>query len=143
MISRLGRLSVALVLAVAAQQVLACRCLEPASTADAYGRAHLVVRATVLAVDGVGDSPGGARAKLRVAEAWKTDVPSEVVVSTSTTCAFDFHAGSEYLLYLYPGSEPDQWSTRICVGNCLASTAEASLSWLHTHGKAARVVPAP
>ena len=128
-----------MVLAFVAEQVLACRCLEPASTADAYGRAHVVVRATVLSVDGVGDSPGGARARLRVEEAWKADVAGEIVVSTSTTCAFDFQAGNEYLLYLYPGAQPSEYSTRICVGNCLAANAEGALRWLRTRGRGSQV----
>ena len=134
-----GRVLVLVVLAFVAEQALACRCLEPASTADAYGRAHVVVRATVLSVDGVGDSPGGARAQLRVAEAWKADVASEIVVSTSTTCAFDFQAGNDYLLYLYPGAEPGEYSTRICVGNCLAANAEDALRWLRTRGRGSQV----
>lgn len=135
----LGRVLVLLALAVGARQAIACRCLEPESTADAYGRAQVVVRATVLSVDGVGDSPGGARARLRVEEAWKADVPAEVVVSTSTTCAFDFHAGNEYLLYLYPGTEAGELTTRICVGNCLAANAEGALRWLRAHGDRSQV----
>jgi hypothetical protein len=139
MAKHFGRVLVLLVLAFVAEQALACRCLEPASTADAYGRAHAVVRATVLTVDGVGDSPGGARARLRVDEAWKADIAGEVVVSTSTTCAFDFHAGNEYLLYLYPGPTAGEWSTRICVGNCLSADAEVALRWLRAHGDRAQV----
>ncbi len=133
------RVIAAVVLAVAAQQSLACRCLEPASTADAYGSATVVVRAKVLSVEGVGDSPGGARAQLRVEEAWKSAVPGEVVVSTSTTCAFDFRAGNEYLLYLYPGPAAGELSTRICVGNCLAADAKEALRWLRAHGKQSQV----
>lgn len=139
MTTNFGRVLVLVVLAFVAEQVLACRCLEPASTADAYGRAHVVVRATVLSVDGVGDSPGGARARLRVEEAWKADVAGEIVVSTSTTCAFDFQAGNEYLLYLYPGAQPSEYSTRICVGNCLAANAEGALRWLRTRGRGSQV----
>ena len=56
------RVIAVVVLAVATQQSLACRCLKPASTADAYGSATVVVRAKVLSVEGVGDSPGGWRA---------------------------------------------------------------------------------
>lgn len=133
------RVIAALVLAVAAQQSLACRCLEPASTADAYGSATVVVRAIVLSVEGVGDSPGGARAQLRVEEAWKSAVPGDVVVSTATTCAFDFRAGNEYLLYLYPGPAAGELSTRICVGNCLAADAEEALRWLRAHGQQMQV----
>jgi hypothetical protein len=142
MTKNFGRVLVLLVLVFVAEQALACRCLEPASTADAYGKAQVVVRATVLSVDGVGDSPGGARARLRVEEAWKADVPAEMVVSTSTTCAFDFHAGNEYLLYLYPGPAAGEWSTRICVGNCLAADAEGALRWLRAQGERARVLTA-
>lgn len=139
MTKNFGRVLVLLVLAFVAEQALACRCLEPASTADAYGRAHVVVRATVLSVDGVGDSPGGARARLRVEEAWKADVASEIVVSTSTTCAFDFHTGKEYLLYLYPGPAAGELSTRICVGNRVAADAEAALRWLRAHADKSQV----
>jgi hypothetical protein len=135
MTKSIGRVLVILTLAVVAQPALACRCLEPASTADAYRSAPVVIRATVLSVDGVGDSPGGARARLHVEEAWKSDVPVEMDVSTSTTCAFDFHEGSEYLLYIYPGPAAGEFSTRICVGNCLAANAETALRWLRTHGK--------
>ncbi len=135
----IGPVLAALALAVVGQSALACRCLEPASTADAYRSATVVVRAKVLSVEGVGDSPGGARASLRVEEAWKADVPGEVVVSTSTTCAFDFHAGNDYLLYLYPGSVSGELITRICVGNCLAADAEAALRWLRAHGQKAQV----
>jgi hypothetical protein len=136
-----ARIAVLLVLALGAGPVLACRCLEPASTAVAYGRAHAVVRAAVLSVDGVGDSPGGARARLRVEEAWKADVAGEIVVSTSTTCAFDFQPGNEYLLYLYPGPGAGEWTTRICMGNCLTANAERALRWLRAHGRKTQVQP--
>ena len=133
------RFILAFVFVFAAYPVWACRCLEPANTARAYRNAAAVVRASVSSVEGVGDSPTGAQAVITVKEAWKTDITEELKVSTSTTCAFDFHPDSEYLLYLYPGSEKGQWITRICVGNRPVTEAAKSLNWLRRHARKASI----
>ena len=131
-----------LVLVAALQPALACRCLEPASTAKAYRSADIVVRAKVQSVDGVGDAPGGARAHLLVEQAWKADVAAEIDVKTSTTCAFDFQAGQDYLLYLSRDRQADQLTTRMCVGNQPAARADNALQWMHKHGRSAERLPA-
>ena len=121
--------------------ILACRCLEPASTEQAYENAQAVILASVDSVDGVGDSLAGARARLSVKEAWKSDVVCNIEVSTSTTCAFDFRPGNEYLLYLYSDKVSGQWNTRICVGNTPADGAAAALEWLRLKGLKAQIRP--
>ncbi len=131
----------ALILGAAMQPALACRCVEPASTATAYRRADVVVRARVQSVEGEGEAPGGALAHLLVDQAWKTDVPAAVDVKTSTTCAFDFKPGQDYLLYLLRDRQAGQLTTRICMGNLPASQADSALQWMHKHGRGARSLP--
>ncbi len=130
-----------LLLSAALQPALACRCVEPTSTAKAYRSADIVVQATVQSVDGVGDAPGGARARLRVGQAWKADVAAEVDVQTSTTCAFDFKAGQEYLLYLRREHAAAPLTTRICMGNLPAAQADRALQWLRRNGRSAQRLP--
>ncbi len=113
----------------------ACRCLEPTSTSRAYSKADAIVLATVQAVDGEGTSAGGARAHLKVTEAWKVAVSTDLDVHTHSTCAFDFQPGQAYLVYLERSGTGPGWSTRICMGNRKATEADVPLRWLRAHGK--------
>ena len=139
MASRSLQFVLAAVLLAASAQAVACRCVEPASTSRAYRTAPSVVLASVQSVEGVGDAPGGARATLRISEAWKTAMPPTVDVRTSTTCAFDFRPGTEYLLYLRRGEQAGEWTTRICLGNRPSADAGEALDWLRRHGQRAPV----
>ena len=136
-----GGLGVLVVLAAALQPALACRCVEPASTAQAYRSADVVVRARVQAVEGVGDAPGGARARLVVEESWKADVAGDLEVATSTTCAFDFQAGQHYLLFLFRDRQADRLTTRICAGNQPVPQAASALQWMRRHGRSSQRLP--
>jgi MacB-like periplasmic core domain len=126
---------------IAVPAALACRCREPGSTSKAYRDAQLVVRATVLSVEGEGDSPTGARARLRIEEAWKVETKAELVVTTRTTCAFDFEAGTEYLVYLTRPSVRSEWTTQICRGNLPVTKADSAVAWLRANAKKAAVWP--
>jgi len=71
--------------------------------------------------------PGGARAKLRVEAAWKADIASELTVNTRTTCAVDFQAGENYLIFLH--REPTgELTTTIDMGDRLLREADAALN---------------
>jgi hypothetical protein len=126
---------------IAVPSAWACRCREPGSTSKAYRDAQLVVRATVVSVEGEGDSPTGARARLRIEEAWKLETKAELVVTTRTTCAFHFEAGKEYLVYLTRSSVRDEWTTQICRGNLPVTQAGAPVAWLRANAKKAAVQP--
>lgn len=121
----------------ATQPALACRCV-PMSTAKAYRIADVVVRASVVTVE------GGARARLRVEEAWKADVAGEVDVSTASTagtdCASDFQLGREYLIYLHRARDTGELTTEICMGNRLTTEADTALNWMSRHGQKSKLV---
>lgn len=114
----------------------ACRCVEP-GPAGAYRGSLSVVKANVLAVTGDAEGPGGALVRLSVAQSWKTEVPATLEVRTSTTCAYVFEPGREYLVYLRRDLAGSPLSTRRCMGNRPLAEAQGSLQWLQRHGKPA------
>jgi hypothetical protein len=77
----------------------------------------------------------GSTATFTVTHSWKAEVPQTISVSTSTTCAFNFVQGEEYLLYLYRTPEGGYYTSK-CVGDLPMAKAEAALSWLKVHGSA-------
>jgi hypothetical protein len=112
----------------------ACRCPAFPSPHAAYGRAHLVVAATVTNA-----TPNAAQdqatATLRVSKGWKKKAPREISVSTSSSCAFAFTTGEEYLLYLFETSDGGYFTSK-CVGNQPLREASRALKWLKEHGAA-------
>lgn len=111
----------------------ACRCVESMSPATAYQQAQVVISGRVLSV--AGDiNQDGATARIQVLKSWKKSAPQAVAVSTRTTCAFDFHAGEEYLLYVQETAGAFSYTTKRCVGNLPLSQANKALEWLSKHG---------
>ena len=111
---------------------IACRCAGPISPSTAYQRAQAVVVGKVLDLKGDRDKEG-ATARIAVSRAWKQRVDAEVEVFTSTTCAFDFQVGEEYLLYLYESPKTKGYTTKKCLGNQTVVQAGKSLAWLERH----------
>jgi hypothetical protein len=87
-------------LVYAPEAVFACRCPAHRSFSDAYARAESVVTGKVSALQTNADG-NGSTATVIVSQSWKAQAPQTISVSTSTTCAFNFVQGEEYLLYLY------------------------------------------
>jgi len=121
-------------------QGFACRCAGSISPAAAYRQADIVVMGKVLAVTG-DINKEGATARISVSKAWKKPIPSEVVVSTTTTCAFDFQTGEEYLLYLREAADGNGYTSRKCVGNLPSCKAEKALDWLKKRGVSTGIEP--
>jgi len=113
----------------------ACRCVEP-GPAVAYRRAEAVAQVQVTKVTGNPVGPGGAKVQLTVSRGWKAPVGDSIEVATSTTCAYVFEQGREYLVYLQR-DEANALITRRCMGNRPLVDAKAALDWLARHGKAA------
>jgi hypothetical protein len=111
----------------------ACRCAATLSPRSSYLRAHVVVVGKVQKV--VGDINGaGTNTTLAVSQAWKKRVKREIGVVTNTTCAFEFIAGREYVLFLYETPGAPAYYTSKCVGNREISGARRLLAWLKQHG---------
>jgi hypothetical protein len=113
----------------------ACRCPEHASATTCYKKAQLVIIGKVLEVQA---NPGGDQttATLTVDRAWKADVPKTISISTSTTCAFNFTQGTEYLLYLFRTPNGGYYTSK-CVGNLPVREAASRLKWLQQHASVA------
>jgi len=127
------KLACVLLLLALPSYALACRCPGQISPESAYQRADVVLCGKVLTVKGDIDKEG-ATARIRVLKVWKKRVQSEVDVFTSTTCAFVFRTGEEYLLYLYETPEGKYYSTKKCIGNLPISKAKKALNWLERNG---------
>jgi hypothetical protein len=121
-------------LVYAPEAVFACRCPAHRSFSDAYARAESVVTGKVSALQKNADG-NGSTATVIVSQSWKAQAPQTISVSTSTTCAFNFVQGEEYLLYLYRTSQGGYYTSK-CVGDLPLAKAEPALSWLKRHGKA-------
>lgn len=113
-----------------AQNSYACRCNHLISIENAYSQADIVLIGKVITLKGSPYIKGGAKAYIDVDKSWKKSTPISVKVLTSTTCAFDFKVGSQYLLYLYKVKDNDHYIARACQGNTLLSEAESDLQWL-------------
>lgn len=133
------RAAACLLLASASSLTWACRCVEPGPTA-AYRTAQGVVHVSVLAVSGDAEGPGGATASLSVQLAWKADAAQTIEVHTSTTCAYLFQPGREYLVYLRQTAGSTAYTTRRCMGNKPIEQAKAQLDWLRSKATAKQVL---
>jgi hypothetical protein len=113
----------------------ACRCPEHVTSATYYKKAQFVVTGKVLEVHA--NAKGDVwTATVTVDRAWKAAVPKTISISTSTTCAFDFTQGAEYLLYLFPTKGGGYYTSK-CVGNLPLAKAEPRRKWLEQHASAA------
>jgi hypothetical protein len=129
---------VALILAcTVVRRADACRCLEPTSAAAAYRGAYAAVAGRVVAVTPRPDLEG-VEVTLEVREAWKSDLPSIIRVSTGTDCAFPFASDGSYLLFLFRDSA-GKYSTERCMGNRDLGRAQSFLAWLRKNGRAGKV----
>ena len=72
---------------------------------------------------------------IAVSQSWKAQVLQSVSVSTSSSCAFEFVEGGEYLLYLYRTPDGGYFTSR-CVGDVALTKAGHALLWLKRHGAA-------
>jgi len=117
----------------AADDAWACRCPASVSPATAYKRAHVVVTGKVASVQPLPQQQG-TNAIVTVSTNWKKKVASEISVSTETTCAYNFEAGSEYLLYLFETKDGNYY-TSLCAGNQPLAAAAKSMTWLRKSGK--------
>jgi hypothetical protein len=127
------KLACILIIMAIPSNTAACRCPEPLSPEIAYDRADVVVCGKALSVQG-NMYKEGAIVRIKVFDAWKKKIHSEIDVFTSTTCAFDFQTGEEYLLYLYDMPEGKYYSTKKCVGNLPTSKAKKALLWIEQNG---------
>lgn len=118
----------------------ACRCAGALSPADAYRLADVVLWGQTTAVSG-DINQEGLTATVRVARAWKQPISPEIIVSTTTTCAFSFRANQDYLLYLSIDPQSGRYTTKACVGNQPIAEAEKALQWLQEQGKPASLLP--
>jgi hypothetical protein len=125
--------------AVAPSPAQACRCVEPPSTSAAYRTATLIVEGTVLEVTPRSEIEGFT-IRLKVANAWKLDVPEELAVATGSNCRYEVEPDKKYLLFLVE-TQKGQFTTGRCMGNGLAVTKARSLTWLKKQGRPAKVLP--
>jgi hypothetical protein len=91
------------------------------------------VQGKVLAVNG-DINKDGAMARVRVLRVWKKKVKGELEVWTRTTCAYEFHVGEEYLIYLQQTADGEHYSTRKCDGNLKFVEASNAIKWLERYG---------
>jgi hypothetical protein len=138
-ILRVVGLTICLLLALPALS-FACRCAGSLSPADAYHLADVVLLGKTTAVSG-DINQEGLTAIVRVVQVWKQPVSPEIVISTTTTCAFSFRVNQDYLLYLSKDPQNGRYTTKACVGNQPIEAAEKALQWLKTHGKLVSLSP--
>jgi len=126
--------------------VYACRCSTP-STSKAYKNAFLVVRATAVKVEDRLDKT--QIATLKISNAWKRNVDSEIkVIAGGEICGHFFAENQEYILYIYK-DEQENYTTRNCVGNKFFNNPElpANFSrkakndviWLNKRGRKGKI----
>lgn len=127
----------ALILLASASKAIACRCGPEITPRAAYERAETVVLARVEEVKNRPDQ-NGVTARLTVARAWKKPVSREIAVLSTTTCAFNFERGQQYILYIFRGSDR-QLHTSQCLGNVPVSDAGKVRAWLDRYGVSAAV----
>ena len=120
-------------------QALACRCAGKMPLKQAYHRAATVVVGKVIDLQGDPYGLSGATAVIAVRRAWKSGVMSEIRVHTSTTCAFDFKADGEYLLFLTQDGGHDRYTVRKCTGGRPLQRADAAIRWLERHAREATI----
>ena len=93
-----------------------------------------------MSVKGDVNDESGVAANFVVDKAWKAQIAKHVVVSSTTTCAYDLKQGAEYLLYVVALPGANEFSTKRCMGNLLVSDANDALDWLSRYGTEASVI---
>ena len=121
----------------AAQPALACRCAADLSPTAAYQRAEAVVIGEVSAVK-ADSEPGSSTATITISHAWKKAVSREIRVHTSTTCAYAFREGQQFVLYLYPSRSAGYYTSH-CVGNATLAEGGKKIAWLKRNGAVSSV----
>jgi hypothetical protein len=125
-------LTVGCLSAAVANDASACRCKEPPPE-RAYRDSAAVVRARVTKFVPAPEGEGGT-AILSVLKAWKKDVPTELAVTTLTSCAYPFQEQHDYVLFLVQ-DHAVLYSTGRCLGNQTLDEAKGLLDWLRKHGE--------
>jgi hypothetical protein len=81
----------------------------------------------------------GVIARVRIAKAWKQNVPLELDVRSGTSCRYGMESNRRYVLYLL--EDPSgELSTSRCVGNQTFDKAQNSLKWLAAHGHESEIL---
>ena len=111
-------------------QSYACRCVGDLTPKEAYEKVDVILLGTAVTISGDPFQKGGAEINIDVAKVWKCSVPEEIKIFSSTSCAFDFKIGEQYLLYLTKVKGADYYVTNACQGNVLVSEADDKLNWL-------------
>lgn len=124
--------------AVTSTVAVACRCAG-LTTSAAYQQADLVVLGAATQVDGDPFGRGGASVRFEVDQAWKHSATSTIKIVTATSCAIDFKAGEQFLLFLRYDTGNSHYVARACQGSELAANSAHQQEWLNVHATAARI----
>ena len=108
----------------------ACRCNGDITPKKAYEGVDVVLLGKVTSIFGNPFQKGGEKVKIIVFKSWKASVSEVITVFSSTSCAFNFQMGEEYLLYLTQNKDTGSYRTSVCGGNVLGSDAKDNLDWL-------------
>ncbi len=119
-----------LFLAVYSVNGYTCRCAGNLTPKEAFENVDVVLLGTTTSISGDPYLKGGAEIYISVSKTWKNPTPDVIKVFSSTSCAFNFKYGEQYLLYLHKVKGSDYYVTTSCQGNSLVSEAGEYLSWL-------------
>lgn len=123
-----------------ATQSYACRCAGDLTPNEAFENVDVVLLGTATTVSGSPFQKGGAEIKIDVAKVWKCSIPKEIKIFSSTSCAFNFKIGEQYLLYLNKDKSADYYVTSSCYGNVSISEAGEKLNWLKNNAEPGLVI---
>lgn len=123
-----------------ATQSYACRCAGDLTLDEAYENVDVVLLGTATTISGSPFQKGGAEIKIDVTKVWKCSVPKEIKIFSSTSCAFNFKTGEQYLLYLNKDKAADYYVTSSCYGNVSISEAGGKLNWLKNNAEPGLVI---
>jgi hypothetical protein len=120
---------------VYSSQSYACRCAGDLTPKQAYEKADIVLIGTATTISGDPFKKGGSSINIDVARAWKCHSPRVIKIFSSTSCAFNFSVGEQYLLYLNKVKGEDYYATDVCRGNVPVSEADDKLHWLKNNAE--------
>src|SRR3989304_3549256 len=120
---RTGSVIIATVVCILAggPRVQACSCVESGPPGEASGKVGTVFVGQVVSSTRFADPPSlepvftqtGFRIRLKVTEAFRGDVGTEMVVRTSEgggSCGYPFVMGRTYLVYAYRDDRRSEWA---------------------------------
>lgn len=122
----------AIILIASAETAYSCRCIKQTLKMN-YQRADAVVAATVVEIND--KSENLVEVKLRVSDAWKSDVSEIFVINIGkTSCDITVELNQKYTLYLKK-LDSAQWTTNLCMGNLPKNDSAKADRWLKSRGK--------